>query len=202
MAIKLAVRRNPNFRFDYFLRSLPVDLLARRCEQLMKAAEKEVEQLEKKVRELAGLPTETPDSDESLPPIELPKFRVLQKQRLIEARIQAERDRKELEEKVAEIEVQIQLAQDRLKSLNEGSMLYSPDDLEGTTASSDKVLQGRTKSASIVAEEESVAESGEKSSENGAKGPRGKFVEFPEYDGIQRSGRNRSRIFAFRLGKQ
>ena len=79
----MAIRRSPDFRFDYYLRSLTIDALGRRCEQLMKAAEKEVEQMEKKAREDAGLSASdengqadkigTEPSTES-PPIKLPRF--------------------------------------------------------------------------------------------------------------------------------
>ena len=131
-AVKMAVRRSPNFRFDYFLRSLPSELIGRRCEQLMKAAEKEVEQLERKAREDAGLIAEEEkkgESDEdgisqeaeSLPPIELPKFKVLRAQRRMAARQEEEAERQQLEEKVFEIEQQMREIQDRMKVLNEYS---------------------------------------------------------------------------------
>ncbi|CAM9610593.1 unnamed protein product [Ascophyllum nodosum] len=39
--VKAAIRRSARFRFDYFLRSCSADALGKRCEALMKAAEKE-----------------------------------------------------------------------------------------------------------------------------------------------------------------
>ncbi|CAM9610522.1 unnamed protein product, partial [Ascophyllum nodosum] len=39
--VKAAIRRSTRFRFDYFLRSCSADTLGKRCEALMKAAEKE-----------------------------------------------------------------------------------------------------------------------------------------------------------------
>ncbi|CAM9485755.1 unnamed protein product, partial [Hapterophycus canaliculatus] len=39
--VKAAIRRSDRFRFDYFLRSCSADALGKRCEALMKAAEKE-----------------------------------------------------------------------------------------------------------------------------------------------------------------
>jgi hypothetical protein len=39
----MAIRRCDRFRFDYFLRSCTADNLGKRCEQLMRAAESELE---------------------------------------------------------------------------------------------------------------------------------------------------------------
>lgn len=178
MAIKLAVRRNPHFRFDYFLRSLPVDLLGRRCEQLMKAAEKEVEQLEKKARELAGLPTEPEKEGEVLPPIKLPMFRVLQKQRRIDSKTQAEKEKKELEQNVIEIESQIQELQDKLRALNEGAYSGATDEQDGNNKS---VFTSHEQTVADHVDSVPI----EHNSDEGAIGPNGKFVEFPQYDGIE-----------------
>ena len=76
----MAIRRNPAFRFDYFLRSISVDLLGKRCEQLMKAAEKEVEHLERQAREHAGLPVEPGEDGKPLPPIQLPEMSIMREQ--------------------------------------------------------------------------------------------------------------------------
>lgn len=136
-AVKMAIRRSPNFRFDYFLRSLPTELVGRRCEQLMKAAEREVEQLEKKAREealnkeqeLALDSTNSAEgerggdlntqSESGLPPFDLPKFKVAQAQKRINAQKEAESERKELESKVEDIEEQMRKIQERLKYLQE-----------------------------------------------------------------------------------
>jgi len=139
-AVKMAIRRSPNFRFDYFLRSLPTDMVGRRCEQLMKAAEKEVEQLEKKAREEAGMVVEEEKREDNqtnadssvagenegsgkktseLPPIELPMYKVAQSRRRIEEKKAAESKRKELESKVEEIEEQMRQMQNKLKDLQE-----------------------------------------------------------------------------------
>ena len=128
----MAIRRSPNFRFDYFLLSLPSELIGRRCEQLMKAAEKEVEQLERKAREDAGLVTEDEknsdgdgdgDSQERAapPPIALPKFKTLRAQKRKAAQREEEAERQQLEEKVLDLEEQIRVIQDRMKELNEYS---------------------------------------------------------------------------------
>jgi SWI/SNF-related matrix-associated actin-dependent regulator of chromatin subfamily A member 5 len=125
-AVKMAIRRNPNFRFDYFMRSLPTELIGRRCEQLMKAAEKEVEQLEKRAREEAGIVVEEEKKGENdgdgaieLPPVELPNFKIMRTQMHRKAQIDAEAKRVELEGKVEEIEDQMKEIQDRLKTLND-----------------------------------------------------------------------------------
>lgn len=134
----MAIRRSPNFRFDYFLRSLPSELIGRRCEQLMKAAEKEVEQIERKVREDAGLSmTEEEKKGESegeggsrnhheLQPVEIPNYRTLRAQRRLAAQREEETEHRQLEEKVVDIANQIQEIQDRLKVLNEYSRETAP----------------------------------------------------------------------------
>jgi hypothetical protein len=114
----MAIRRSPNFRFDYFLRSLPIDQVGRRCEQLMSAAEKEVEQLEKKVREDVGIVVEEGSTD-PLPPIEIPKFKVLRARWRNKEQEEAEKQRIELEGKVEVIEEQMREAQERMKTLNQ-----------------------------------------------------------------------------------
>jgi SWI/SNF-related matrix-associated actin-dependent regulator of chromatin subfamily A member 5 len=129
-AVRMAIKRHPNFRFDYFLRSLPTELIGRRCEQLMKAAEKEVEQLEKRVREESGLATgeenngnkDSVESDDlpcALPPVELPSFKVLRAQMRQRALREAAAKEKELEAKVEDIEEQIRNAQERFRVLNQ-----------------------------------------------------------------------------------
>lgn len=114
----MAIRRSPNFRFDYFLRSLPIDLIGKRCEQLMKAAEKEVEQLEQKVREDAGIVVEEGSTD-PLPLVEIPKFKVLRARWRKQEQAEAEKQRIELESKVEEVEQRMREAQDRMKTLNQ-----------------------------------------------------------------------------------
>lgn len=115
----MAIRRSPSFRFDYFLKSLPTEQVGRRCEQLMKAAEKEVEQLEKKVREDAGIIVEVGINENEVPPIEIPKFKVLRAMWRRKEQDEAEQKRVELESKVEEIEEQILEVQERMKMLNQ-----------------------------------------------------------------------------------
>jgi SLIDE len=187
------------FRFDYFLRSLPIDQLARRCEQLMKATEKEVEHLERKARELLGLPTE-PNTGGVLQPVELPKFRVLQKQRHLEAKANAEKERKELEESLADIEAQIKQAQERLKLLNEGIM--PPP--SSTDVPEQEKIQSRRRSSSFVRDDERKVEepvrevaATDDANAAGAIGPEGKFIDFPQYDGIEHPAEWKKPFFHF-----
>lgn len=184
----MAIRRSPNFRFDYFLKSLPTDLIGRRCEQLMKAAEKEVEHLEKKAREDAGLPVEADEEGGELPPIKLPTFRQLQRQQRVTKQQQTETQKKQLEEKVDEIEDQLRQVESRMKELSEmrqgDAVLKSP----GTTTDDNfrRGKENRSRRGDGEAENpRSHVEEAEvhgESMEGGAIGPDGSFVEFPEYD--------------------
>lgn len=175
MAIKNAVRRNPNFRFDYFLRSLSVNDIGRRCEHLMKAAEKEVEQLEYQAREAMGFPTVPSKEGEVLPPIEIPTFRVMQHQRILQKKTKAEIERKELESKLADLEAKINAAVNRLKSLNgeSSAVPVSP-------GPSDHSIRKRAVSA---ADETLPNDLVALENDEGAPGPDGTYVKFPEYDG-------------------
>ena len=102
----------------------------------MKAAEKEVEQLERRAREEAGLVTEDEKDEnngeenmqerEALPPIELPNFKTLRAQRRLAAQREEETEQQQLEEKVSEIEEQMRVIQDRMKVLNEYSRETTP----------------------------------------------------------------------------
>ncbi|KAL3909677.1 MAG: hypothetical protein SGILL_007994, partial [Bacillariaceae sp.] len=116
-AIKMAIRRSPKFRFDYWLRCLPIDAIGRRCEHLMRLALKEVDQLERKAREDAGLPVEAEDGKE-LPPIVLPKFKEMQKKMRQEREEKRGKEKEVLEKKVDELDAQIKAIQDRLKFLS------------------------------------------------------------------------------------
>lgn len=115
----MAIRRSPSFRFDYFLKSLPTELVGRRCEQLMKAAEKEVEHLEKAIREDAGLVSEAGQKEGDLAQVEIPQFKVLRARWRKKEQEEAELKRIELESKADEIEAQMREVQERMKMLNQ-----------------------------------------------------------------------------------
>lgn len=178
-AIRLAIRRNPLFRFDYFLRSLPVEQIGRRCEQLMKAAEKEVEQLEKRYREDTGLLTE-PDQARALAPVQLPKHRFLLRQKIQKERAEAEQHHKELKNKVDDLSAQICSLQGRLKELNEGALVprVTQDEKEEASKSREKVEDHPP--SKIKSSEVTIA----KENDNGGI-VEGNFVEFPIYDGTE-----------------
>jgi hypothetical protein len=155
----------------------------------MRAAEKEVDALERKAREDSGLPTEPEKEGEELPPIELPKFRVMEKQRRLKKKAQAEIDRKQLNEKVDEIEIQMRQVQDRLKALNDpGNNGYNgtriPLDEPDEIVVSEKENESRNASgdAAVIPENDEIEEA-VKERDDGAPGPGGDFVEFPACDG-------------------
>ena len=175
----MAIRRSPQFRFDYFFRCLPVDVISRRCETLMKAALKEVELLENKMREDMGLPVEA-EEGATLPPITLPRFKEMQKAiraKKIEKRAS---EKKDLEEKVENLEHQIEEIQNRLKQLSK-----DPDSQkENYSRNGDSIVEPAhvlpVSPPSATAEDSiSVDES------KGAVGPDGDFVEFPQYGGLE-----------------
>jgi hypothetical protein len=157
----------------------------------MRAAEKEVEALERKAREDSGLPTESEKEGEELPPIELPKFRVMETQRRLKKKAQAEIDRKELKEKVDEIEIQMRQVQDRLKALNDPENSGSngtriPFDASDEIVASEKENESRNASGDAATIAESVEiEEAVKERHDGAPGPGGDFVQFPAYDAIE-----------------
>jgi SWI/SNF-related matrix-associated actin-dependent regulator of chromatin subfamily A member 5 len=159
----MAIRRSPKFRFDYFLRSLPIDMIGRRCEHLMRAALKEVEQLEKKVREDEGLPVEVEDGSEP-PPVVLPKFKDMQKRIRQQKTERREKEKIILEKKVEDLEAQITEILDRLKALSK--------DPEASK-------ENRRTSNNAPNSEEPVVFDESKA----ALGPDGEVAEFPEYDG-------------------
>jgi len=193
MAISMAVRRNPKFRFNYFLRSLPVEQLGRRCEQLMRAAEKEVEHLERNAREAAGLSVEPEKEGDVVPPVELPKFRILNARLRKERQEKAAKEKKQLENNANELEEQIRTLRERLATLNEGADITQMALTEKEEAPKDnghketesepdpEVIKPKTEAK----KEDRVnrVEDDENREVDGALGPDGEFVKFPAYDG-------------------
>ena len=126
-AIKMAIRRSPDFRFDYFLRSLPTDQIGKRCEQLMKFAEKEIEQMVKNANEDTGLEEEKKDNGgkddcetkrAAIIGTNLPSFKTLKAMKRKAAEDEFNNEKRLLENKVEEVENQIEEMQNRLKALN------------------------------------------------------------------------------------
>jgi SWI/SNF-related matrix-associated actin-dependent regulator of chromatin subfamily A member 5 len=189
-AIKMAIRRSPKFRFDYFLRSLPIDMIGRRCEHLMRAALKEVEQLEKKVREDEGLPVDVEDGSE-LPPVVLPKFKDMQKRIRQEKMEIREKEKKILEKKVEDLEAQITEIQDRLKALSK----------DPEASKENRRTSSNTPAPSSIRPTEEALDFDESKA---ALGPDGEVVEFPEYDGSEppKEPKKTFALFCNRMRKQ
>eukprot|EP00531_Pseudo-nitzschia_arenysensis_P000181 CAMPEP_0116124966 /NCGR_PEP_ID=MMETSP0329-20121206/5561_1 /TAXON_ID=697910 /ORGANISM="Pseudo-nitzschia arenysensis, Strain B593" /LENGTH=1458 /DNA_ID=CAMNT_0003618979 /DNA_START=160 /DNA_END=4536 /DNA_ORIENTATION=- len=178
-AVKMAIRRSQQFRFDYFFRSLPVDVIGRRCETLMKAALKEVEFLEKKIREDRGLPIEAQEGN-VLPPMKLPKFKDIQRNIRAKKLAEREREKKNLEDKVENLEHQIEEIQNRLKQLSR-----DPDNQkENFSGNGDSILKEESSRAVPISPPAAV-EDEDLDETKGALGPEGDFVEFPPYDGSE-----------------
>jgi len=158
----------------------------------MKFAEKEVEHLEQKVREEAGLPTEPGDDGKPVPPIELPEISIMREQIRRSTRKETELERQKLEEKVSEVEVQIKEVQEKLKALNKPdyeSATLARESFQRrleTAASEKENVSRNSESIEKINEEASVAAAEvSQSNEKGAPGPDGDFVEFPPYDGSE-----------------
>lgn len=171
----MAVRRSPKFRFDYFLRSLPMEVIGRRCEHLMRAAEKEVEHLEKRAREEAGLPVEAEEGS-ILPPIELPSYTDIHKTLRLRKQREAGEEKVKLEQSVESIETEMKQIQENLKELNRA------DEVRNTSSASSKK---RPHPADEIMKEEKTEEVPQIDESRGALGPDGDFVEFPDYDGAE-----------------
>jgi len=180
-AIKMAIRRSPQFRFDYFFRSLPIDVIGRRCETLMKAALKEVELLEKKVREDMGLLVDA-EEGASLPRTTLPKFKDMQKTIRAKKMEKREKEKKDLEEKVENLEHQIEEIQNRLKQLSRDPE-SNRESFSRNGASTTEREPARAVPIVPSSPQSAAAEDVDES--KGALGPDGDFVEFPEYDGSE-----------------
>eukprot|EP00934_Nitzschia_sp_Nitz4_P004538 Nitzschia sp. Nitz4//scaffold162_size51285//15820//20464//NITZ4_006968-RA/size51285-processed-gene-0.20-mRNA-1//1//CDS//3329537970//4528//frame0 len=174
-AVKMAIRRSPKFRFDYFLRSLPVDVLGRRCEHLMRAAVKEVEDLEKKAREMAGLPTEA-EEGKTLEPVELPSYKEMKRRELDTKRVERDAKRKQLEASVEGLESKMKEIQDRLKELSRDPSEFRKENVVQNGSSAPKK---RSRPPEVENDDVPTAET------TGALGPDGSMVDFPDYDGSE-----------------
>jgi len=107
-AIHYAIRKSHTFRWNYHIRSLTAEAIGRRCEQLLRAIDKEIEILEKKVREESGL---TYDQET---PIELPRFSLSTAEKKKQEEETNIKERTALEEKLAELDAQIHEIKKRL----------------------------------------------------------------------------------------
>jgi len=168
-----------------------VDVLGRRCEQLMKAAEKEVEQLERKAREQAGLPVEPGEDGRPLQPIELPEILVMRAQMRSSQRAKEETERQQMETKALELERQMKDVQTRLKALNESGYDFVSSPREFAQTADTAAVEVDNNQASNPHKDESPVTAGaetvvkEETNDKGAPGPDGDFIVFPEYDGLE-----------------
>ena len=197
LAIKMAIRRSPQFRFDYFLRSLPIDQIGRRCEYLMRSALKEIEFLEKKYREDAGLLVDEMDAAK-LPPIVLPKFQDIQKRVRLEEKEKRENEKKNLEEKVENLEVQMKDIHDRLKQLSREQDGQKENVSQNVSSAEQRssLEEDTIESSPPTSENAVVAESLDET--KGATGPCNDFIEFPKYDGSDPPTKARKAFAHFR----
>ena len=176
----MAIRRSPKFRFDYFLRSLPVDVLGRRCEHLMRAAVKEVEDMEKKAREATGLPTVAADGKE-LPPIKLLPYKEMKRMEREMKRREMDKERGQLEQSVEELEMKMKEIQDRLKELSRDV----PDDQkENMIRNGGSHTKRRSRGTEEAVSPEPDAQDPSEDP-NGSIGPDGTIIPYPEYDGSE-----------------
>lgn len=224
----MAIRRSTSFRFDYFLRSAPIDLIARRCEALMKLAEKEIDFLEKKAKEyedttMSDSPSKREDDDSRK--VSLLSFSEMQRRTRQTERDKRMAKRKELEQNVEDIEAQMKAIQDRLKGVTPSvdirppSMTTSPrrsssvsqdhDDSRPPAAHplsrNNSTSSGRGRRSSSASQDHDEDDSGvggiagedagsssaaaattpvavKQEDREGAAGPDGEFVPFPDYD--------------------
>lgn len=155
----------------------------------MRASEKEVEQLERKAREEAGLPVDAAEGEE-LPPIKLPSFKEMQ--RMLRSRKQQEKEvkKQELEQNVEGLESQMKAIQERLKLLSKDNAMS--EELKENKAQEPKEIKARNNGPSkkrprpledTIQEDIKAKEIPEIDESKGANGPDGEFVAFPEYDG-------------------
>jgi hypothetical protein len=156
----------------------------------MKFAEKEIEQLEMKAREEAGLAFESSEEGRTLPPIKLPEFSIMREQLRIRKKKQSEVDKKQLEEKVAEVEGQLQEVQDKLKALNDNCLAITSSPMreaseKANNAASEKENHQSRDSVGKNGYDDTGTSDIPPDNENGAVGPDGKFVEFPDYTGTE-----------------
>ena len=147
----------------------------------MKAALKEVESLEKKVREDMGLPVEAEEGS-SLPPVKLPKFKDMQRNIRAQKMAEREKEKKTLEDKVENLEQQIEQIQNRLKQLSKDPESQK----ENFSGNSDSfTAQESSRAVPVSPPTAAVEESVAFDESKGAIGPNGEYAEFPEYDGSE-----------------
>jgi hypothetical protein len=144
----------------------------------MRAAVKEVEDLERKTREAAGLPTVAADGEE-LSPIELSSYKDMKEKELETKRRDMDKEQSQMEQNVEELETKMKEIQNRLKELSRD---IPEDQKENVVRNGGSQIKKRPRSDE---ERPPPAADPQVSSENpnGATGADGTVVDFPEYDG-------------------
>ena len=155
----------------------------RRCEQLMRYAEKEVEYMEKQVQE------EAENEGRMIPPGEiiLPNFKELQAKRRAEAQRLVLEERAVLEKNVSDIDAQIHQIQQALLDLD-GS--HGAEDL-----SENVIAEPENSKKRRAIDTNDVAVEGNRGA--GFAGPGGEFVAFPDYDGEEEPNENKKAFTLF-----
>jgi len=195
-AIKFAIRRSSNFRFDYFLKSLPPDALGRRCEQLMRAAEKEIDMMEKAVREEAEKEGRTLPEGE----IKLPMFKELQAKKRLDAEKKFLEERTALEDNLRNIDAQIEEIQRKLLETDGVQKIDSFFKPNSSAKPKSKATSEHGKTAKMkqqAGKKRKAGEEGGQEKEGGAPGPGGEFVLFPQYDGEDEPNVNKKAFTLF-----
>lgn len=152
----------------------------------MRAAEKEVEAMEKQMIEDAekeGKPL--PEGE-----IKLPMFNELQAKKRADAERKFAEERATLEKNLSDIENQIAEVQKALNQLDGVQSIKSffPKKDAPSNKSDDKTKKRKNSEVDNKEEEEK---------EGGARGPDGKFVPFPEYDGAEEPHENKKAFTLF-----
>ena len=166
------------------MKSLPPEAIGRRCEQLMRAAEKEVEAMEKQMVEDAEREGKSMPEGE----IKLPMFNELQAKKRVDAERKFAEERKTLEKNLSDIENQILEVERRLNQLDGVQSIKPFVQKKADVPKNDE----NNKKRKI-----SEVESQEEGREGGAIGPEGKFVPFPDYDGTEEPHENKKAFTLF-----
>ena len=112
-AIRLAIRRKEAFRFDYHFRSMTTHDIGKRCEMLMRAAEREVEQLQKEYWEKLS-PSEQLTTRQNQ--VKLPKRRNEESNNLNNKKSKAEKDEEDKFIALNNIEAKLLQRKNRLEA--------------------------------------------------------------------------------------
>ena len=157
----------------------------------MRAADKEVEFMEKQAVEEAEKEGLTLNSEE----IKLPMFKDLQAKKRVEAQKKILEEREVLEKNVSDIEKQIQQIQ---RALRDGDGIQSIESYSQPKAEPPPIqpLDGDKKRKAADSDDEGEGKSA------GAAGPDGKFVEFSEYDGEEEPNENKKAFTLFCKNKR